>query len=1028
MKQFFYSIFATIALVVVGCSDYDDSDLVNRVGSLENRVSALEALCKEMNSNISSLQGLVTALQQNDYITDVTPISEGGTTIGYKISFAKGDPIEIYHGQDGQDGQDGAPGQDGKDASDLVPTIGVKLDNDGRYYWTLDGEWLLDDKGNKVPATGQDGQDGQNGQNGTPGTPGQDGQNGSDGKDGITPQFKIEEDYWYISYDNGLTWAKLGKATGEDGKDGISGGDSIFRSVTQDELYVYFELTDGTVLKLSKGAPLTITFEEGDLVVLSPHSTHRINYTVNSSIEPVKVAVTYSPDIRAKVITNDATALTGAIEVVTGDQIDEYSQVIVFVSNGEKIIMQTIAFEQSGLEIYDNATHTINAEGGEITLEFMTNMACEVEIPENVSWITKVPATRALELHTATLKVEANSGASRSCEVWVYAKENPNLAVCYTIRQEAAAAQPNQILYTTNDGQMISIDNEEFAATILTHTYADGQGIITFDSNLSKISEWAFSEAENLTTMVLPTGIKSIDYAAFSFCHSLTHVELPSDLEAIGDYLFYECMSMEELHIPHTVKSFGEFSFYQCSGTVTVSCNLEDVIADDGIYTNELPFYSSFFTTLIFDDQVTSIGDFSCMATESIQRLEIGKNVQRIGQQAFSGCNALVEIICHAVTPPALGNWAFNDYATIRVPDDSVMTYKNDPMWGQYNIMGINEEVYTSTDYSKDGLVTVLQRATEGNGVDVVIMGDAYSDRQIAAGYYEEDMTMAIDHLFSEEPYKSFRHLFNVSMVTAVSAHEGYNSGDTVFSGYFGGGTNVGGDDQTVFNYALQAIDADRMDEALIIVIMNRRYYAGTCWMYYPESGDYGNGISISYFPYENKEQLRSIILHEAGGHGFSKLADEYAYEEMGAISESIIEESRYLEEFGWYRNIDFTSDLSTIKWSRFLSDNRYANEGLGAFEGGMTYWSGVWRPTENSNMRYNEGGFNAPSREAIYNRIHKLAYGENWQFDYEEFVAWDAINRRSATSATTAGSYVYDFTPLHEPVIVRKSWREVVK
>lgn len=1026
MKRFFYAAIVSLLFSFVGCSDYDDSALTNRVDDLEDRVSKLEALCREMNTNISSLHGIIQAMQENDYITDVSPIVEGGKTVGYRISFAKGESIDIYNGKDGEDG---APGEDGKDASDLVPTIGVKRDSDGIYYWTLDGEWLLDAQGNKVPAQGRDGEDGAAGEDGEDGLPGAPGQDGQDGQDGVTPQLKIADDYWYISYNNGMSWTKLGKATGEDGEDGIVGGDSIFSSVTQDENFVYFELGDGTVLTVAKGAPLSIEFDEADLVVMSPNSTRKINYTVSSVIEPVKVAVTSSADIKAKVVADNDSSLKGYIQVSTSEQIDEYSQVIVFVSNGDKVIMQTIAFEQSGLEVYDNATHVVDAEGGEVTFSFMTNVACEVELPADVSWISVLPDTRAMELHTATLKVEANTGITRSCSVLVRAKDEPKLSISYTISQKSANIQSNQIRYVTTDAKKVAINDEAMQKAVISHTYSDGCGVITFDSSLTTIGDMAFAEAENLKSMILPEGIESIGVQAFVYCSSLTHIELPEGLASIGDYAFYGCSAIESLHIPASVQSFGVYPFYQCSGELTLSCNLADVSpVGNQIYADYLPFYGSYFTSLTFDEHVTHIGDFSCFVTTSLRRLEIGENVELIGTQAFYSCDGLVGIVCKAVNPPALYSWAFNEGVTIRVPDDSVMEYKNHSMWGQYNIMGINEEAYTSTDYSADGLVTILQKATEGNGVDVVIMGDAYSDRQIASGFYEEDMTMAIEHLFSEEPYKSFRHLFNVQMVTAVSAHEGYGLGDTALSGYFGEGTHVGGNDEAVFNYALKAIDAERMDEALIVVIMNRRYYAGTCWMYYPEGGDYGNGVSISYFPFQDREQLRSIILHEAGGHGFAKLADEYAYEEYGTVPASEVESMHYIEQYGWYKNIDFTSNTATIKWSNFISDRRYAFDGLGAFEGAATYWKGVWRPTENSNMRHNEGGFNAPSRAAIYNRIHKLAYGESWEFDYEEFVAYDAINRKSIFGTAATQPYVYDFEPLHEPIIVKKKWTEVVR
>ena len=235
------------------------------LNDLDSRVTKLEELCKEMNTNIISIQTIVNVNQSGDYITGIVEIKKDGKVIGYTITFGKHDPITIYHGQDGKDGQNGEDGKDGQDGSSSTPVIGVAQDTDGVYYWTLNGEWLLDDNGNKLPVSGKDGQNGTNGSNG------QDGVDGQDGKDGITPQLKIEEGYWYISYDNGATWTQLGKATGEDGKDGVDGedgkdgqngadgkdgqdGDSMFQSVTQDENYVYFTLADGTVIKIAKAS------------------------------------------------------------------------------------------------------------------------------------------------------------------------------------------------------------------------------------------------------------------------------------------------------------------------------------------------------------------------------------------------------------------------------------------------------------------------------------------------------------------------------------------------------------------------------------------------------------------------------------------------------------------------------------------------------------------------------------------------------------------------------------------------------
>lgn len=264
--------------------------LEDKYSDLNARVAYLEELCSEMNTNISALQTLVSVILTNDYIISIAPITKDGQEVGYVITFAIHEPITIYHGQDGQDGANGKDGADGKDGTDgkdgengkdgadgtdgqdgTTPIIGVALDpTDNAYYWTLNGEWLLDENGNRIPLTSRDGQDGEDG---TDGEDGKDGADGQDGKDGITPQLKIEDGYWYVSTDNGATWTQLGKATGEDGVDGKDGqdgadgkdgqdgekgekgdpGDTMFQSVTQDDDFVYFTLADGTVLIVPRG-------------------------------------------------------------------------------------------------------------------------------------------------------------------------------------------------------------------------------------------------------------------------------------------------------------------------------------------------------------------------------------------------------------------------------------------------------------------------------------------------------------------------------------------------------------------------------------------------------------------------------------------------------------------------------------------------------------------------------------------------------------------------------------------------------
>ena len=395
----------------------------------------LKKQCEEMNQNITAMQQILEALQNNDYVTSVQQIVEDGKAIGYTIYFSKSGAVTIYHGEDGKDGTDGTDGVNGADGKDgHSPIVGVRQDSDGIYYWTLDGEWLLDDAGNKIKAVGIDGANGSNGTNGV---------------DGITPQLKIENEYWYISYDNGTTWTQLGKATGEDGKDGANGsdgadgndGDSFFQSVTQDEQYVYFTLADGTQITLPKGAMFSISFDASDLVVMAPNSTREIGYSVQSVTESVTVEVTSSSDLRAKVVPASADGKSGKIEIKSSSIVDEYSKVIVFVSNGEKVVMKSIGFEQAGITISNGAEQTIGAEGGSVNLNFASNIDWKVAIPaEAQSWVQLAPQRSAMTEYSVALSVAPNTNlGTRSATVQVMTKDG-TLAVDYTITQSAFTA------------------------------------------------------------------------------------------------------------------------------------------------------------------------------------------------------------------------------------------------------------------------------------------------------------------------------------------------------------------------------------------------------------------------------------------------------------------------------------------------------------------------------------------------------------------------------------------------------------
>ena len=304
-------------------------------------------------------------------------------------------------------------------------------------------------------------------------------------------------------------------------------------------------------------------------------------------------------------------------------------------------------------------------------------------------------------------------------------------------------------------------------------------------------------------------------------------------------------------------------------------------------------------------------------------------------------------------------------------------------------------QVLESVDFSEDGKIDTLQQHAKGEGIPIVLMGDGFVDQELADGTYRRVMEKAMENLFTEEPVKSLREYFDVFMINAVSENNDFGMGyKTAFSCKLAGGnsTVIKGDDVSVQVYVGKVLKEEKKRNSLAVVVLNTSVYAGTTYFGYQD----GNGkfieFAIAYCPVIEtleSEHFRQVLVHEAVGHGFGKLEDEYVYPDKGNVTTLEMQQIRTMQANGWAQNVDFTASKDTVRWASFLTDSRYQNEHLGVYEGACTYPKGAYRPSEDSMMNSNTCAFNAPSRKSLYEKVMKIGM-DTEQVLYKDFVTFD--------------------------------------
>lgn len=596
----FAALFAVVALT--SCK-YDDDDLWNSVHGLENRVAKLEELCKQMNTNISSLQTIVTALQNNVYVTGTTPLMKDGKEIGYTITFSKGNPITIYHGKDGQDGEDGT-----------TPTIGVKKDTDGVYYWTLNGEFIVVD-GGKIKAEGKDGTNGTN---------------------GTTPQFKIENDYWFVSYDNGANWTQLGKATGEDG----IGGDSMFSGVdyATSTDYVIFTLSNGTQIKL----PTWSAFEALQRLCNETNTNLSALQTIVTALQNNDYITSVDPlTENGKVVGYTIKfAKSNPIVIYNGkdgvDGVDGNTPVIGVKKDTDDIYYWTLDGE---FIVVDGQKIKAQGTDGNNGVDGSDGVTPKLEIREGYWWISYDNGTNWTQLGKATGEdgKDADSIKITQDENNVYFELADGTVI--TISKTGQTIDPNVIqfedenvkklcvaIWDTDGDHELSYD-EAAKVTTIGATFKGNTEIQLFNelqhfTGLTTLDD-TFNGCSNLWRVTIPANVETINSTTFSGCSQLKRVifEKGSKLTVIPANTFAS-LPLSIIEIPTNIEVIEANAFRGCSSLTTVTF-------EEGAHLNTI---KGGFST-------DAMGAFAhCTSLTSI---EIPASVETIEASVFSGCSSL---------------------------------------------------------------------------------------------------------------------------------------------------------------------------------------------------------------------------------------------------------------------------------------------------------------------------------------------------------------------------------------------------
>ena len=592
---------------------------------------------------------------------------------------------------------------------------------------------------------------------------------------------------------------------------------------------------------------------------------------------------------------------------------------------------------------------------------------------------------------------------------------------------------------TLHDG-ITNIANDAFANCHF-------KGELHLPKSLKVISENVFCNNDFSGTLTLPSTLTHIGSNAFANNWRLMGVlDIPNEVESIGESAFSNCKMLEGIIFPESMETIRQGAFSDCFGITSIRCkgtmpaHIEsgafNGVAKDN-FTLEVPEsaiaqYQAAsgwcdFKRIAAHHELVCRPSVACaLSTEHKQKLVVNAE----GEWEVASKPDWCEV------SPSSGNKKTEVTLTIKG-----MSKNADSRDGKV-VFRLKDKDYTHEcsvsqygyEYGEDEWIT-LQKATKGNkgGINIVLLGDGFNAKDIASGEYLKNIKQEVEYFFGIEPYKTYRDYFNVYTAIPLSTESGVGTVNTIrynrFNTTFTGGVGLKADYDEVFSYALGAptVNKGNLNQTLIIIVPNSTDYGGICQMW-------EDGSAIAFCPqstYGYPLDTRGVIQHEAGGHGFGKLGDEYIYHNAfidfcDCTCCGHVLEFNGAKSLGWYDNLELTGKMHSVGWSHLIFDDRYSDI-VDIYEGGYMHNRGVFRSEPNSCMNNDIPYYSTISRESIVKRIKAYA-GETYSF--EDFVKNDKRDAGIVESRVfggngdqrTAGTYQ------HAPMIHKGSPLKMAK